>query len=598
MPLPNGFTAIKNVTQVESIVNIIGVLVSYGEPKSTRGTDFFLDFTLQDDFSSGSVGDASAISCRIFRPKDKIPKISGVGDVILIRRFKVNNWKGRIECIGYRTVDMIVFPGAKIPSPSHSQPYQCGKQKVMCDSTGQGLPPTIPEQMAVIELKAASTGVSQQLQQHATITASKVKSSRKISLVKDLQLNTFYDVCVQIVNIFWHFGGGQVDLKVTDYTPNEHMHYFPDPEEGKSLGISDNSFKGPFGFLTLSVTLYESNATWAQENAANGDYVYIRNMHVKMSPASKLEGVVHQDRERPGKVDIHHLTSAPEIEAIDKRREEYEKKRGVKTAFEAMQNAPSNPTAKTAKEKRQAKRERQKAEKEAELQQIAEKEREWELKQSSINKNVRASFPEIKLSTISEILYNPHLDMRTPQKYNSYTVPFVNCRHRSRVRVVDVFPPEIELFTHSCSDPTWNRQAAKQRASNEQQKERWEWGFALLLEDANIPRSTVSEKLTVFVNNDMGQFLLKLNAVNLKGNHRMLKQLEEKLFILWGNLMELKTELRDRGSDLPLPPGDNRLQNKPFDACIEEYGAEVPVTKDTPFGYKRMHRLAQTTILG
>lgn len=84
---------------------------------------------------------------------------------------------------------------------------------------------------------------------------------------------------------------------------------------------------------------------------------------------------------------------------------------------------------------------------------------------------------------------------------------------------------------------------------------------------------------------------------SLKGNHRVLKKLEEKLFILWGNLMELKTELRDRGSDLPLPPGDNRLQNKPFDACIEEYGADVPVTKDTPFGYQRMHRLAQTTIL-
>jgi protection-of-telomeres protein 1 len=61
--------------------------------------------------------------------------------------------------------------------------------------------------------------------------------------------------------------------------------------------------------------------------------------------------------------------------------------------------------------------------------------------------------------------------------------------------------------------------------------------------------------------------------------------------------MELKTELRDRGSDLPLPPGDNRLQNKPFDACIEEYGAEVPLTKDQhPFGYQRMYRLTQTKI--
>ncbi|KAI0581725.1 Telomere-binding alpha subunit central domain-containing protein [Pyrenophora tritici-repentis] len=578
MPLPNGFTAIKDITNVDSLVSIIGVLVSYGEPKSTRGTDFSLDFTLQDDFSSGSIGDQSTISCRIFRPKDRFPKISGIGDVIIIRKFNVKDWQGHIECIGYKTVAMIVFPGAKIPSPSQRQPYQCGKQKLMCDSTGIGQPPTIAEQMAVIDLKAASTGVSEQLQQHATITASKLKSSRKLCLVKDLQFNTFYDVCVQIVHIYWHFGGGQVDMKVTDYTPNEHMHYFPDPEEGTTWNhLSDKGFKGPYGYLTLSVTLYESNAAWVQENAAVGDYVYLRNMHVRMSTAGRLEGVVHQDKDRPNQVDIRQLKSAPEIEAIDKRRQEYEKKRGVKTAFEVMQNPPSNPKAKTAKEKRQAKKEIQKAEKEAELQEIAEKQREWELQQSSINKNIRAAFPEMKLSTISEMLYNPHLEMRTPEKYNFYTLPFVNCRHRSRVRVVDVFPPEIELFTHS--------------------NKRWEWGFALLLEDANIPRGTVSEKLTVFVNNDMGQFLLKTQAVNLKGNHRVLKLLEEKLFILWGNLMELKTELRDRGSDLPLPPGDNRLQNKPFDACIEEYGAEVPVTKDTPFGYQRMHRLAQTTIL-
>jgi hypothetical protein len=74
-------------------------------------------------------------------------------------------------------------------------------------------------------------------------------------------------------------------------------------------------------------------------------------------------------------------------------------------------------------------------------------------------------------------------------------------------------------------------------------------------------------------------------------------KLEEKLFILWGNLLELKTELRMIGSDMPLPPGDNRLINKPFDACIEEYGHEVHVTDQSPSGYLRLHRLAETCIM-
>jgi protection-of-telomeres protein 1 len=83
---------------------------------------------------------------------------------------------------------------------------------------------------------------------------------------------------------------------------------------------------------------------------------------------------------------------------------------------------------------------------------------------------------------------------------------------------------------------------------------------------------------------------------SLKDNSSALVKLRETLFILWGNMMELKTELRDRGSDLPLPPGDNRLQNKAFDCCIEEYGHEVAPTKDDPRGYQRMHRLAHTYI--
>jgi protection-of-telomeres protein 1 len=113
----------------------------------------------------------------------------------------------------------------------------------------------------------------------------------------------------------------------------------------------------------------------------------------------------------------------------------------------------------------------------------------------------------VKLSTISEILYNPHSEMRTPEKQNPYKLPFVNIKHRSRVRVVDVWPPELELFAHSTVDPNWSKQSKKQGS-----RERWEWGFVLLLEDADIPSNTVSEKLRVVVNNDAAQHLLKMSA--------------------------------------------------------------------------------------
>lgn len=83
---------------------------------------------------------------------------------------------------------------------------------------------------------------------------------------------------------------------------------------------------------------------------------------------------------------------------------------------------------------------------------------------------------------------------------------------------------------------------------------------------------------------------------SLKHDPKTLDQLKEKLFILWGNLHELKQELRDRGSDLPLSPGDNRLQNRPFDCSIEEYGHEVRMSEKYPLGYQRLHKIAYTKI--
>jgi protection-of-telomeres protein 1 len=65
--------------------------------------------------------------------------------------------------------------------------------------------------------------------------------------------------------------------------------------------------------------------------------------------------------------------------------------------------------------------------------------------------------------------------------------------------VVDFFPPELEYFTHS---PSWKPRS----------KKGWEWGFVLLVEDANVPRDTVPEQLRVVVNNDAAQYLGLPNA--------------------------------------------------------------------------------------
>lgn len=529
MQLPTGFTAIKDATSVAESVNLIGVLISYDGPKPSRGIDHVLAFTIQDDFTSGSVGGDTSISGRIFKPANKFPKIAGPGDVLIIRKAKLTQWNGRMECISNRGLTSItVFPSNMIPVPDLSHAYQAGSQNLLCDSSSGAPQPTISEQMAVIHLKHASSGSSRQVQQHAATVISKSRTMERDCLIKDLQLATFADVRAQIVNIYRYPMGGQVDLKVTDYTPNESLFYYPDPEKEGGF-VADRHWKGPYGCMTLNVTLYEKNANWASVNLSVGDYVFIRNMKVKLSNRNTLEGVVHQDRLNPNKVDIRLLNNPSDIAEIKQRQDEYERKRGGATAFERLQSGPERASVSATRNRKLEKKKRQREEKEAELAEIEKRSREWEVARSGLNANgklvtaslfvpadpptVRSAFGDMKLSTISEILHNPHLQVRTLERSTPYTLPFVNCRYRCRVRVVDVFPPKLELFAHATSDPNWNRHAKNPHPQGDVPKERWEWGFVLLLEDAEVPRDTVSEKLRVVVNNSAAQYLLKMNAL-------------------------------------------------------------------------------------
>ena len=86
------------------------------------------------------------------------------------------------------------------------------------------------------------------------------------------------------------------------------------------------------------------------------------------------------------------------------------------------------------------------------------------------------------------------------------------------------------------------------------------------------------------------------NSLRGDPTSKRLKQLEERLFIVWGNLLEIKKDLVPRGVSFPLPPGDERLQNRPFVVCIEEYGARVPKCDKWPEGWQRTFKMAKTVI--
>ena len=527
MPLPNGFTAIQHAQAKAKgdVVTLIGLVLSVGLPKASRGADWSLNFTIQDDFSTGSVSSRSSMNCRMFAKQNSLPKMA-VGDIVILTKFKLSPWHGRMDCISDSRIysSVLVFPAKKIPVPELNLAYQSGAQVLPFLPTPGARDPTIPEQMAVIDLKHASSSSYQDVQQHASEVAFKAASKRPLALIKDIRANFFYDVRVQVINFFWQLG--TVELKVTDYTANSDLFLYADPLVDDDLVVY-RDWKGPYGQLTMDVRLYDPHARWARENITTGDYIFLRNVHAKISPANKLEGVLHQDKAKPDQVDISMLVNETDIAGIKERRELYEK-RQLKKGPVLRDNGPSKTSGKVSAQKKQEKRERIRSEKEMEIKDLEEKVKDRDIERNGINVNsefmytffdinaglmftVRAGFPETTSSTLSEILINPHLEAET-SKYNPCTLPFVNCKHRTRVRVVDFFPPDIKYFAHSMSDPGWYPKAKKHDPDSSRIDERWEWSFVLLVEDAHVPPHTVPQQLRVMVGNKEAEGLLKMNA--------------------------------------------------------------------------------------
>ena len=76
--------------------------------------------------------------------------------------------------------------------------------------------------------------------------------------------------------------------------------------------------------------------------------------------------------------------------------------------------------------------------------------------------------------------------------------------------------------------------------------------------------------------------------------------MEEKLFILWGNLHERKVALwKEKKVRLPLPSDDPQLKliNLPFECNVEEYGEPVGVHAEPDHWVQRFSSF-NTTIFG
>ena len=339
--VPTGFIDLQTAsTKVNREVNIIGVTTDVRPPTKSRGSDYMCTFTLADA-SSSSLGDG--LQVRFFQPdRESMPKFQAIGDVIVLRNIKIKSYRGMVMAVSTWTTAWLVFLAASIPKQASSNFRQIKHEKdprakapstaeflyaiSLCNSQHRSTFKTIQPANGPKFLVSEATPVRQ------------LQRRDRFSLIKDVQIDMFYDLVGQVVKIYPN--NGCVELSITDYTTNQLLYNYEwgvtgrgeDSREGDEFNyISRNSnnrkWPGPFGRMTLTVTLWPPHSYFAQSDVSERDFVYLRNARIRFSKDGKIEGSMHTDQKFTDRIDVSILKdhSDDRVKNVLRRKLEYSK---------------------------------------------------------------------------------------------------------------------------------------------------------------------------------------------------------------------------------------------------------------------------------
>lgn len=326
---PTGFKDIRSAsTQIDADVNVMGIVTDVRRSCKSKGSDWMCTFSISD-LTFGETEEGLLV--RFFRPMEmELPQIQGTGDVVILRRIKLKEWSGRTMAMSNKTTSWVVFPSDSIPEKApprfrltyvkdqRSQaplPAEMEYAMLLCNSRDRSTFRKVSEPSS----HTAGDGDLSSQGHSVAHTSAQQQRQEKFSMIKDVTIDRYHDLVGQVVKIYP--ANGNVELYITDYTSNSFLYNYEwgipsaedaDPREGDEFGhIPRNSagrkWPGPFGRYTLTVTLWPAHCYFAQANVKEGDFVYLRNVHIKHSKDGKVEGSLHTDQKYPEKVDITKL---------------------------------------------------------------------------------------------------------------------------------------------------------------------------------------------------------------------------------------------------------------------------------------------------
>ncbi|PKX99439.1 telomere-binding alpha subunit central domain protein [Aspergillus novofumigatus IBT 16806] len=584
--------SIPTALSSSGLVSVIGVVVDVFEGAFQSSRSWCITFTLKDtDFGNGHVWDGLKI--KYFKDnQSQLPPVR-VHDAILLRNITITKFNGRPLGVApdETTIPWAIFrpePGfvdiSPICGPVPFEPSYSEKSYALSlidkSSNFKSFRNTSNEKTAPPTLRSVNSVVS----------APRPKANQRFSLIKDVEERTFVDLTGEVVKIFTN-DSEKVALYLTDYTTNEGLHNYTinanNAREGDQyayLPRSKRQWQGPAGRMTLQITLWEPHASFAREHLKEGSFVRLRNVHIKRSriEGTPLEGAMHCDRQNPDEMNIRLIDAKNDERGREllRRRREYWESDPRKRKAEEMEETASRRSKSQKSQNKTAKTQKEEGQTSLSLS-----------KKYEINKNIQASNPSIRCTSLEDILDGGFHENISPNQIE-YRIPFQNVCYRATVRVVDFFPPKLQDFAvpeeldhEPRPDPEVDETLNSHSSHSSGRLIRWQWRFCLLVE--NVPPPTHGkprERMKLFVSGADAEYLLRFDAADLRKSPSKLGRLREKLVHLWGNLEKRKQETASKDGSNSQARGP--VSARPFTCCIKEYGVRCSHEKATDAGEK------------
>lgn len=381
--VPSGFTDLYTASNRHNVdLNLMGVVTDYLPPTRSRGTDWMCTFTIADSTLGG--GD-DGLKVRFFKPaQTELPRIQSTGDVVVLRNVKVKQWSGMTIVLPSWGSSWIVFPSDTIPTKAPSNHVLLQHVKDMrapAASISESLyAVTLCNDQdrsrfaAHVESNAQSTPTSPPRQKPSSSMAPIQR--QKFSWIENVVVDKFYDLVGQVVKLYHN--NGRTELYITDYTSNNLLYAYEwgrESEESRRDGDpygyaprTSNKWRGPYGKMTLTVTLWPPHSHFAHSDVKEDDFVSLRNVRIKYSADSKVEGVLHTDNRYPDRIEISVLKDHQDDRVKDalRRKREYGKQfEAQRQAFEKEARGEKRKQSDEGEElsNKQAKRKRRKQQK-------------------------------------------------------------------------------------------------------------------------------------------------------------------------------------------------------------------------------------------